>query len=89
MRSHLCLQIVFEIPFNSLRKWHLMITKSNEDSKNNNDHISDDDDNSVEYTVMMKGAPEVIIKHCTHIMHASGNEELDDDSIAEFKVLWR
>jgi magnesium-transporting ATPase (P-type) len=59
-----------------------MITKSKEDNRNNNS-----DDNSVEYTVMMKGAPEVLIKHCTHIMHASGNEELDDDSIAEFKVL--
>ena len=35
---------------------------------------------------MMKGAPEVLIKKCTHIQLASGNTPLDEDQINKFQV---
>ena len=51
--------ILFEIPFNSKNKWQLIVVKCigvGSESKDQNDDI--------EYEVLMKGAPEVILQKC-------------------------
>uniref|UniRef100_A0AC35FRB4 Cation-transporting P-type ATPase N-terminal domain-containing protein n=1 Tax=Panagrolaimus sp. PS1159 TaxID=55785 RepID=A0AC35FRB4_9BILA len=53
--------IVFEIPFNSKRKWHLMIAKG--------DLI---DDGHANYTLFIKGASEILIEHCKEILTKDG-----------------
>jgi sodium/potassium-transporting ATPase subunit alpha len=50
--------IQYEVPFNSTNKWQLIIVQSV-----NNDILEDSRD--IEYEVIMKGAPEVILNRCT------------------------
>jgi sodium/potassium-transporting ATPase subunit alpha len=51
--------ILFEIPFNSKNKWQLIVVRCiGSESEGPND------DNDVEYEVLMKGAPEVILQKC-------------------------
>jgi len=45
-----------------------------------------DDEGMVEFTLMLKGAPEVLIKKCTHIQLASGTELLDEEYMFAFQV---
>jgi sodium/potassium-transporting ATPase subunit alpha len=48
--------IMAEIPFNSTNKWQLVVTKLSS---------TPDADGNIEYEVLMKGAPEVILRKCT------------------------
>jgi magnesium-transporting ATPase (P-type) len=70
-------QVVFEIPFNSSRKWHLVITKQTD-----NPTI----DGNTSFTLMIKGAPEVLIDLCTHLATESGDQPLNADLKLDFKV---
>lgn len=75
------LQIVFEIPFNSKRKWHLQIAAiqpgANETTLPQGHQ---------KYQLMMKGAPEILIKKCTKIATAGGEVPLDEKMMAKFQV---
>ena len=68
-------QLVFEIPFNSKRKWHLQIHKE-----------KDLGQGMSEYRLMMKGAPEILIKKCSTIYTENGITELDDFRLNSFQV---
>uniref|UniRef100_A0A914WB99 Cation-transporting P-type ATPase N-terminal domain-containing protein n=1 Tax=Plectus sambesii TaxID=2011161 RepID=A0A914WB99_9BILA len=69
--------IVFEIPFNSKRKWHLVITKKTNGSTSSHDTAT--------YTLMMKGAPEVLIAMCSTLATDSGEIELDEYQKLDFQ----
>lgn len=70
--------IVFEIPFNSSRKWHLVITKkSSVSAKRQND--------LAHFTLTMKGAPEILIKLCTEWASESGFQLIDSDFTQDFE----
>jgi sodium/potassium-transporting ATPase subunit alpha len=70
--------IVFEVPFNSTNKWQLIIVQSKGSS-------IQEDSTDVQYEVLMKGAPEVILKRCrTHATTANGNVEVTDAFRQEF-----
>lgn len=56
--------IIFEIPFNSKNKWQLIIVKSV--GTNNNDA------DEIEYEVLMKGAPEVMLGRCNTFVSSKG-----------------
>ncbi|KAI1707298.1 e1-E2 ATPase domain-containing protein [Ditylenchus destructor] len=58
--------IVFEIPFNSRRKWHLMIIK-----------IRPAPNNQHEYLLLMKGASEILIEKCSTMLWESGERPMD------------
>ncbi|KAI1703335.1 e1-E2 ATPase domain-containing protein [Ditylenchus destructor] len=64
-RSH---NIVFEIPFNSRRKWHLMIAKTR--SVGTDKHM---------YKLMIKGASEILATKCSHIINSSGQTVAFDE----------
>jgi magnesium-transporting ATPase (P-type) len=69
--------IVFEIPFNSVRKWHLVIVKRVGASPRlgNNSFI-----------LMMKGASEVLFTRCTTYATESGETDIDEDFQYNFQV---
>lgn len=52
--------VLFEVPFNSVNKWHLVVTRQVGAAAS-------------AYTVMMKGAPEVILGKCTHYLYKVGD----------------
>ncbi|KAG3149395.1 hypothetical protein PC128_g23420 [Phytophthora cactorum] len=55
--------MIFEIPFNSTNKWQLVIVPATCEKLSQRS-----------FDVFMKGAPEVIIKRCSTIMSAAGEE---------------
>uniref|UniRef100_A0A914V3R2 Cation-transporting P-type ATPase N-terminal domain-containing protein n=1 Tax=Plectus sambesii TaxID=2011161 RepID=A0A914V3R2_9BILA len=69
-------EVVFEIPFNSIRKWHLVIVKSVEQTAN---------DELASYTLMMKGASEVLIEKCSTLAYETGEQKLDEEAKMEFQ----
>jgi len=66
--------LVFEIPFNSTNKWQLVIVPAPKEKVTRRG-----------FDVYMKGAPEVIIKRCSTILSASGDEiPMDETMMSEF-----
>jgi sodium/potassium-transporting ATPase subunit alpha len=53
--------ILFEVPFNSTNKWQLVVVQS----KMEGEQPAASSTDTVQYEVLMKGAPEVILKRCT------------------------
>ncbi|CZR14537.1 Cation-transporting P-type ATPase N-terminal domain-containing protein [Caenorhabditis elegans] len=71
-------QVVFEIPFNSVRKYHLILATN----KNTWNQVDKNDD--VEFVVMIKGAPEVLIKNCSTMNINGESKELDLKRMEDF-----
>ncbi|VDN52657.1 unnamed protein product, partial [Dracunculus medinensis] len=69
--------IVFEIPFNSVRKYHLIIVQEVNVSINRNDYCK--------FILMIKGAPEVLITKCSHIAHNEGDTLINEDLKMDFQ----
>jgi sodium/potassium-transporting ATPase subunit alpha len=78
---------VFEVPFNSTNKWQLVVVKSYL-------KIPEEDASDIDYEVLMKGAPEVILKRCstfasTKAGRAGGfKEPITDDFRKEFMHMY-
>uniref|UniRef100_A0A915DYZ5 Cation-transporting P-type ATPase N-terminal domain-containing protein n=1 Tax=Ditylenchus dipsaci TaxID=166011 RepID=A0A915DYZ5_9BILA len=66
--------IVFEIPFNSRRKWHMMIAKLK--SLGNGQH---------QYQLLIKGASEILVEKCSRILDLNGEQPMDQESIDKFQ----
>uniref|UniRef100_A0A914V032 P-type Cu(+) transporter n=1 Tax=Plectus sambesii TaxID=2011161 RepID=A0A914V032_9BILA len=62
-------ETIFEIPFNSLRKWHLVIAKLPDEGKKG----------KASFIVMMKGAVEKLIEMCSTYALNGEEEEIDDE----------
>lgn len=71
-------EIVFEIPFNSIRKWHLVIVRKT-DCKDVNSN------GEIVYTLMMKGAPEVLIKKCNCYASEEGQLPMSEEYNYDFQ----
>ncbi|VDK50044.1 unnamed protein product [Anisakis simplex] len=69
--------IVYEVPFNSLRKWHLMIVRES--------GRVIEEDGQTKYTIMLKGAPEVVITKCSQIAMQDAAIPIDDEIQMEFQ----
>lgn len=70
--------MVFEIPFNSLRKWHLVIVRGPSAKQ-----MGSEDE--CQYILMMKGAPEVLIKKCSTFRSESGIENINEEFNLDFQ----
>ncbi|KAI6242092.1 Cation-ATPase-N domain-containing protein [Aphelenchoides fujianensis] len=70
--------VVFEIPFNSKRKYHLVIASMH--SVGNGKH---------RYQVIIKGAPEIIIQRCKRTLTSDGEAELDEKKMEEFQHAYK
>ncbi|KHN88767.1 Sodium/potassium-transporting ATPase subunit alpha-2 [Toxocara canis] len=71
-------RIAFEVPFNSMRKWHLTVVQDNTINEN-------DEDNKLSYIAFLKGAPEVIMKKCSQFALADGCISIDEGTEMEFQ----
>ncbi|KAE9546495.1 hypothetical protein FO519_010293, partial [Halicephalobus sp. NKZ332] len=69
--------IIFEIPFNSKRKWHMMIAKTK--SLGNG---------QAEYKLLIKGASEILVKKCSQIATKTGSIDLDEDAMNKFQAAY-
>lgn len=67
--------MVFEIPFNSRRKFHLIIAKMHEIGNG-----------QYQYLLIMKGAPEILIQKCSTILTTDEETELTENKRNEFQV---
>lgn len=61
-----------------MRKWHLVICKDANVSENR-------PGNESQHILMMKGAPEVLIKRCSTYRSNSGIEKINDDFYSDFQ----
>ncbi len=94
VRSHF--KVVYEIPFNSLRKTHLAIvkpynsvTKCEIDAVNTTTTVENGEEKrvkSIRYMVMMKGAPEVLIERCSRLATDSDEIDVDESTKLELQV---
>jgi sodium/potassium-transporting ATPase subunit alpha len=70
--------ILFEVPFNSKNKWQLVVVQGKNSS-------IEEDSTDVQYEVLMKGAPEVILKRCLTYASTTNNETpMTDEFIESF-----
>lgn len=79
--------MVFEIPFNSVRKWQLVVarcltTPNSADAA----RLPEPDGDTATYVVMMKGAPETILSLCEHMAVNGGVNEITDEDRQECQV---
>lgn len=89
VRSHY--KVVYEIPFNSLRRTHLAIVKPfNPIDKCEINGMSKNDNKTtkiIRYTVMVKGAPEVLIERCNRLATDTEDEiDVDENTKLELQV---
>jgi magnesium-transporting ATPase (P-type) len=75
---------VFEIPFNSVRKWHLVIGRK-VGTTNNSVVAMEAETAATTYTLMMKGAPEVLIKICGFYAGQNGTVQINDAFNLDFQ----
>ena len=80
-------EVVFEVPFNSTRKYHLVICK---DLVEREYYDNKDGEDQCKYILMMKGAPEIVIKRCAKYAGEFGVElELDGDYHTAFDCAYQ
>uniref|UniRef100_A0A1I8AS76 Cation_ATPase_N domain-containing protein n=1 Tax=Steinernema glaseri TaxID=37863 RepID=A0A1I8AS76_9BILA len=70
-------RIVYEVPFNSLRKWHLMVLQE--------EGVKSEEDGETPFLLMIKGAPEVVIQKCATLATDDGEAELDEETLMDFQ----
>jgi magnesium-transporting ATPase (P-type) len=78
-------EVVFEILFNSKRKWNMMITSNKKTARKSS--IVEGSEGEVELDLMMKGAAEILIEMCSTIATKDGGEKpLDEIEKQSFLV---
>ncbi|GMR36302.1 hypothetical protein PMAYCL1PPCAC_06497, partial [Pristionchus mayeri] len=70
--------IVFEIPFNKQRRWHLVIARAWRDANEQPDTI-------IRYKLFVKGAPEELITKCFNIATKEGDRPMGEEDLEKFK----
>uniref|UniRef100_A0A914YVG8 Uncharacterized protein n=1 Tax=Panagrolaimus superbus TaxID=310955 RepID=A0A914YVG8_9BILA len=81
---------LFEIPFNSVRRWQLVIARcqAKPQSVDALELLEDLQNDQVINVVMMKGAPEEILAKCSHYVLHDELKEIDEDFRNECKDAW-
>ncbi|CAB3410979.1 unnamed protein product [Caenorhabditis bovis] len=74
--------VMFEVPFNSVRKYHLIVAVKMSTYLELDERKRKEQD--VEFIVMVKGAPEGIIEHCSTLSHEGDQVELDEKKLDDF-----
>uniref|UniRef100_A0A914PBZ4 Cation-transporting P-type ATPase C-terminal domain-containing protein n=1 Tax=Panagrolaimus davidi TaxID=227884 RepID=A0A914PBZ4_9BILA len=81
---------LFEIPFNSVRRWQLVISRCQVSSQSPDAiGLAENVKNGqIINVVMMKGAPEVILSKCSHYLLNDELKVIDDEFVEECKDVW-
>ncbi|VDL64763.1 unnamed protein product [Nippostrongylus brasiliensis] len=78
---------VHEIPFNSIRRWQLVVCRCLADIQPVED-VPEPERTEVRYVVMMKGAPEVILGKCKKARFNNDIVDIDDTFKQECQMAW-
>ena len=82
-------QVVFELPFNSVRRFQLVIaqclTKPLTPLPDLDEGVSTDEQ-LVPFIVMLKGAPEIVLQQCSTIKINGEQVKLDTETINDCQV---
>ncbi|VDN05796.1 unnamed protein product [Thelazia callipaeda] len=85
IRSNYFFQKVFDMPFNSVRRYHLVIardlTQESENAKNEPNIV-------VKFVIMIIGAPEVVLDCCTFLQIDQEQIPIDEDLRQECQAAW-
>uniref|UniRef100_A0A7E4ZWL3 Cation_ATPase_N domain-containing protein n=1 Tax=Panagrellus redivivus TaxID=6233 RepID=A0A7E4ZWL3_PANRE len=76
-------EVVYEVPFSSNRRYHLVIVVE-AGSRQAARSTASGEDARCKYIIMVKGAPEELILHCSTIV-LDGEVDLDDEKMLEFE----
>lgn len=80
-------QTVFELPFNSVRKYHLVLARDlSQPTEEDIQKLSTIDHGAV-FAIMMKGAPEVVLESCSYLQIGDHRTQIDKELRAECQVL--
>uniref|UniRef100_A0AC34FHL2 Cation-transporting P-type ATPase C-terminal domain-containing protein n=1 Tax=Panagrolaimus sp. ES5 TaxID=591445 RepID=A0AC34FHL2_9BILA len=81
---------LFEIPFNSVRRWQLVISRCQSPPQGPvaGNLIENIKEGQIINVVMMKGAPEVILSKCSHYLVNNELKVVDDEFLEECKDVW-
>lgn len=81
-------QIVFEMPFNSVRRYQLVVARCLGDGSacNSQTNIEFAGSNNAKFCVMIKGAPEVILNKCSLARINDDIVKISEDLISECEV---
>ncbi|KAF8362339.1 hypothetical protein PRIPAC_89262 [Pristionchus pacificus] len=71
-------EIVFEIPFNKQRRWHLVIARAWH-------YVNEHPDTIIRYKLFVKGAPEELITKCFNIATKNGDRTMGERDLEKFK----
>ncbi|WKX90672.1 hypothetical protein Q1695_009484 [Nippostrongylus brasiliensis] len=78
---------VHEIPFNSIRRWQLVVCRCLADIQPVED-VPEPERTEARYVVMMKGAPEVILGKCKKARFNNDIVDIDDTFKQECQMAW-
>ncbi|KJH51109.1 hypothetical protein DICVIV_02776 [Dictyocaulus viviparus] len=78
---------VHEIPFNSIRRWQLVVSRCLVDVQPVED-IPEPSKNEARYVVMIKGAPEVILSNCKRARANDKVVDIDEKFRQECQMAW-
>ncbi|TKR92452.1 hypothetical protein L596_007100 [Steinernema carpocapsae] len=82
-------QVLFEIPFNSVRRWQLVVSRNLMTSKSADALMTPPPgDNEFQYLIMMKGAPEEILSLCNRMIINDEIQEITDEFKEDCKAAW-
>ncbi|CAD5212257.1 unnamed protein product [Bursaphelenchus okinawaensis] len=79
--------IVHELPFSAQRRFQLVIAREKKiyDSDDESDTSSDSGNQMARFVLMVKGAPEELIRNCSTVRTKGGTQKLDSEKISEFE----
>ncbi|CAD5216682.1 unnamed protein product [Bursaphelenchus xylophilus] len=82
--------IVYELPFSAQRRFQLVIAREKKiyDSDNESDTSSDSGNQMARFVLMVKGAPEELIRNCSTVRTKKDTETLDGEKILEFEDIY-
>ncbi|KAF8367350.1 hypothetical protein PRIPAC_85179 [Pristionchus pacificus] len=81
--------IVYEVPFNSVRRWQLVVARCLADTQGGvTDHLPTPPTGQSRFVVMMKGAPEVILARCARRKENGDVMEIDEGFANDCQSTW-
>lgn len=83
-------EIIHEVPFSGYRRYHLVIVveKTALEAAKTSNEMNLESEELLRYKILVKGAPEELIRNCATIVDENGDfQELTDENLIHFEVI--
>ncbi|GMR53895.1 hypothetical protein PMAYCL1PPCAC_24090, partial [Pristionchus mayeri] len=82
-------QVVYEVAFNSVRRWQLVIAKCVAEGQGGvSEELPAPSENEARFVLTIKGAPEVIIDRCATVLNGENPVEMNEQLRTETQTAW-